>query len=304
MCFLLLITLFSSNGVLAENQFKVFLNKKEMLFEEPIFLENSRIYVPVRFISEEVGANVTWNGNNRSVGVTSPNGDKLRFYIDSKKVEVNGDYYIMDVAPKIEYDRTYLPVRHVSEFLHSVVLWDSKTESANIYNVPVHEVQTGETIGSIAKQYGTTVEMLKKRNNLLTNDIAVGHALKVIVPETMEKSPNLDLLASLIHAEANGESLKGKIAVGNVVMNRIEDQRFPNSLNGVILEPNQFTPVKTGKIYNVVPDQQSYEAAIRAVEGESYAADALFFFNPAKTSDSFVWSRPVVMDIGNHRFAK
>lgn len=111
----------------------------------------------------------------------------------------------------------------------------------------------------------------------------------------------IELLARLIHAEAEGEPYVGKVAVGAVVLNRVESDRFPDSVREVIYARGQFSVVANGRI-NRAAGAESLAAARAAAAGEDPTGGALYFFAPAKTSDAFVWSRPHLVTIGNHRF--
>lgn len=113
-------------------------------------------------------------------------------------------------------------------------------------------------------------------------------------------------LARIIHAEAAGEPYIGKVAVGNVIMNRVKSPGFPNTVYGVIFEYYkgipQFSPVQDGTIYNT-PSGESYRAAQEAYYGSRPVRDALYFFNPAKASGSWiVRNRTYIATIGNHVF--
>ncbi|MDI3280833.1 MAG: cell wall hydrolase [Bacillota bacterium] len=114
---------------------------------------------------------------------------------------------------------------------------------------------------------------------------------------------DLDLLARLVQAEAGGEPYAGKVAVAAVVINRVQSSRFPDSVRGVIFQKGAFEPVANGWIWNP-PSRSAYQAALDALRGWDPSGGALFFFAPAKTGDAFVWSRPAVVRIGNHIFAR
>ncbi|MGE5553875.1 MAG: cell wall hydrolase [Betaproteobacteria bacterium] len=114
---------------------------------------------------------------------------------------------------------------------------------------------------------------------------------------------DLDLLAHLVQAEAGNEPYAGKVAVAAVVINRIQSGRFPSSVRGVIFEPDAFEPVSNGWFWNP-PTQSAYAAARAALEGWDPSGGALFFFAPAKTANAFVWSRPILTQIGNHIFSR
>ncbi|MCY7925013.1 cell wall hydrolase [Bacillus haynesii] len=111
-----------------------------------------------------------------------------------------------------------------------------------------------------------------------------------------------DLLSRLVHAEAKGESFEGKVAVANVVLNRVEDGRFPDSVKSVIYQRNAFEPVLNGSIEKKA-DRESVEAVEEAVDQNKKETDALFFYNPDIASDDWIKTRKVVKRIGNHVFA-
>lgn len=122
--------------------------------------------------------------------------------------------------------------------------------------------------------------------------------------EAKEKEREFLLLAKIIEAEAKGENIKGKIAVGNVIMNRVNSDKFPNTIEEVIFQKKQFTPVSNGMFQKAKPTKSTIEAVKRVMEGENFVSEALFFFNPKITNDKFSHSRIEVITIGNHRFTK
>ncbi|WP_084820317.1 cell wall hydrolase [Mesobacillus campisalis] len=114
----------------------------------------------------------------------------------------------------------------------------------------------------------------------------------------------VDLLARIVRAEAQSESFEGKVAVAEVVLNRVESKKFPDSVKGVIYAPGQFQPVKNGQI-NKPADEQSFKAvhAALASEGESVNG-AVFFYNPAIATNRWLDTRQTTAVIGNHVFKK
>jgi N-acetylmuramoyl-L-alanine amidase len=113
-------------------------------------------------------------------------------------------------------------------------------------------------------------------------------------------------LSRIIEAEAGGESFKGKLAVGNVVLNRVKDARFPSTIYGVIFDCStgvyQFSPVANGTVYNT-PSADSVEAAKQCLEGKNVVGNALFFMNGAIAETAWIaYNRPYIMTIGNHQF--
>lgn len=117
-------------------------------------------------------------------------------------------------------------------------------------------------------------------------------------------SINVELLAKVIYAEARGESFEGQVAVGAVIVNRMESPKFPNTIEEVLYQSNQFKSVSNGQI-NLSPNQSAYRAAQRAINGEDPSQGALFFFNPDKSKNPEAFDQyEITVRIGNHIFAK
>jgi len=116
-------------------------------------------------------------------------------------------------------------------------------------------------------------------------------------------SGDVYLLARAVHAEARGEPYIGKVAVAAVILNRVKHPSFPNTIAGVIYQPGAFTAVYDGQI-NLAPDEEALRAARDALNGWDPTYGAIYYYNPAKATSGWIWSRPVHIVIGNHRFAK
>lgn len=118
------------------------------------------------------------------------------------------------------------------------------------------------------------------------------------------KDEEVEMLARIISGEARGEPILGQIAVGAVVINRVKSNSFPDSIEGVIFQEGQFIAIEDG-YYDLTPTQSSYQAALRAIEGEDPSQGAYYFFNPT-TAKTLWWlnSRTKTVEIGNHVFAK
>lgn len=114
----------------------------------------------------------------------------------------------------------------------------------------------------------------------------------------------VELLARLINGEARGEEYIGQVAVGAVIMNRVKSASFPNTIAGVIYQPDQFTCVKDGQ-FDVAIDENStvYKAAQDAMNGVDPTNGALFYYNPKKTKNKYLFSLKTVTTIGEHVFA-
>ncbi len=112
---------------------------------------------------------------------------------------------------------------------------------------------------------------------------------------------DIDLLARIISAEARGEPYTGQVAVGAVVLNRVKHPSFPDTVSGVIYQPKAFTAVVDGQFEKPV-EESAQRAAADALTGWDPSGGAVFYFNPDKTDDEFMHSRPVITIIGDHNF--
>lgn len=116
---------------------------------------------------------------------------------------------------------------------------------------------------------------------------------------------DVQLLARAINGEARGESYEGQVAVGAVILNRVKNPNFPNTIAGVIYQPGAFTAVSDGQI-NVAIDKNAtvVKAAQDALNGWDPTNGAIYYFNPNTATSSWIWSRPYIKTIGKHRFCK
>ena len=116
---------------------------------------------------------------------------------------------------------------------------------------------------------------------------------------------DVQLMARAINGEARGEPYEGQVAVGAVILNRVKDSRFPNSISGVIYQAGAFTAVADGQI-NASIDEGStvYKAAQDALNGWDPTGGCVYYFNPDTATNGWIWSRPHVITIGKHRFCK
>jgi N-acetylmuramoyl-L-alanine amidase len=122
-------------------------------------------------------------------------------------------------------------------------------------------------------------------------------------PVQKYKKSDLNLLAQLIQSESGNQPFEGKLAVGTVVMNRVESGKFPDTIRGVIFQKNQFSVVANGSI-NKEPSDESLEAAKKVLEGSRVLeSDVLYFYNPKLTNDKWIKSLKVDKKIGDHVFS-
>jgi len=110
------------------------------------------------------------------------------------------------------------------------------------------------------------------------------------------------LLAKVIYAEARGESYTGQVAIGAVVLNRVRDSRFPNTVSGVIYQPWAFTAVNDGQI-NLEPNQAAYQAADDALNGWDPTYGCVYYYNPQTATSKWIYTTKKVTQIGKHIFA-
>lgn len=172
-----------------------------------------------------------------------------------------------------------------------------------------HVVSHGESLWTIANRYGISVEQVRQANGIYGTIIYPGQRL--YIPETVNATAagvavtndDLDWLAKLVWSEAEAEPYAGKVAAAAVVLNRVKSPLFPNTVRGVIFEPGQFEPVMNGHIYRPAP-AVAYQAARDALSGWDPSYGAIYFFNPSKVTNAFLWARPLTVVIGNHRFTR
>lgn len=203
----------------------------------------------------------------------------------------------------------------LSPALADIVL-EVGSSGANVTKVQNRLIQYGYMTGSADGKYGEktrdAVILFQKRNGL-TVDGRVGKATAVALGVTLTSSTSSSsstivsadqkLLAKLVYAEARGESYKGQVAVAAVVLNRVSSSSFPNTISGVIYQTGAFSCVSNGSINNT-PNDTAVRAALDAMNGWDPTNGCLYYYNPGKTSDTWIRTRTVVTVIGNHYFAR
>ena len=132
---------------------------------------------------------------------------------------------------------------------------------------------------------------------------AMGIYTSSISSSSSSNSNNVNLLARLVYGEARGEPYTGQVAVAAVVLNRVKSSSFPNTIAGVIYQNGAFDVVKDGQI-NMSPNSTAIKAAQDALNGWDPSYGAIYYFNPNTATNAWIWSRPMTVTIGNHRFCK
>lgn len=182
----------------------------------------------------------------------------------------------------------------------------------------VTEIQTrlkawGYYTGAVDGTYGSATEKAVKyfqQSNGLTADGQAGSETLAALGlptgggdsgSSGSGEGDVDLLARLISAEARGEPYEGQVAVGAVVLNRVEHASFPNSISGVIYQSGAFSCLDDGQFDEPVAES-AYRAAQDALNGWDPSSGAIYYFNPSTATSSWIWSRPVILTIGKHMF--
>ena len=175
-----------------------------------------------------------------------------------------------------------------------------------------YNVQWGDSLFKLSERYGTQVNELKNANKLSSDKILAGEEIWIPASNPMHNSQlsstqysdELYLLARLINGEAGGESFEGQVAVGAVIINRINSGKFPTTITGNVYQGMQFESVANGEIWRPLTTS-SLKAAEAALSGWDPSGGALYFYNPAKIYSKYnwIWSRPIINRIGAHVFA-
>lgn len=179
-----------------------------------------------------------------------------------------------------------------------------------------YTVKSGDTMSEIAEDRGVTLHELSRLNpqvkdldliyvgdEIKTDGAKVEETTAPDVRNTSISEYERDLLARLVRAEAEIESFKGKVAVAEVVLNRVESEEFPDTIEGVIYQKRQFTPVANGSI-NKKATEDCYRAVDEALKGSNYVGDSMYFYDPEIATSRWLDSRPTTVVIGNHTFKK
>ena len=259
--------IFAAAPATAEEITDIRINGEYLKTDTAAFISNSRTMAPLRAVCEALGAeNITWNDKERSATIYK-SGSQIKVYENRGYAYVNGNRKTLDTAPVNINARLHVPVRFLAETLGFDVNWNNK-----YWNVEI--TKDGVTISS------------EHISDTFTHD-------------------ELEWLSKIIYAESRGEPFIGKIAVGNVILNRVESSLYPNTIYGVIFDRKngiQFEPTINGTIYND-SNAECIQAAKRALKGENHVGESLFFFNPSIAQSSWIANnRTYYTTIGGHAF--
>lgn len=234
--------------------------------DEPKLIDGTT-YLPVRFFCEALDASVSWNNKTNTVSIKSGE-NNIVFSIGSSTAFINDNPVKINGEAMIINGKTYLPVRFIVESFGGKVSWEN-----HFYRV------------SIVMQ-----------NIDFPND-------KIEIKNYGDDE--IYWLAKIISSESEDEPIKGKVAVGNVVLNRVYSDKYPDTIYSVIFDKKhgyQFQPVQNGAI-NKQPVQEAYLAAKLCLEGENVVGNCLYFLNPdIATSNWIPQNKNYFTTIGNHDF--
>lgn len=159
---------------------------------------------------------------------------------------------------------------------------------------------TKQAKGSQQKQQGEGKKQQQTDEKQPTNQ--KNETAAVNVPQGFSQN-DIKLMANAVYGEARGEPYEGQVAVAAVILNRIQDSNFPNSVSGVIFEPRAFTAVADGQIW-LTPNDTAERAVLDAMNGWDPTGHATYYFNPETATSPWIWTRPQIKQIGKHIFCK
>ena len=223
-------------------------------------------FVPLRkFCNLFDGCSFSWDGKTNTATVKTESGMTLIIQSGALYIWANGHYFYTVEAVQNWGGSLYVPIRPLARAFNAALAWNNSLRAVELKS----------------------------------------SAGKPLVAWANYNEDDLYWLARIISAESKGESLKGQIAVGNVVLNRVRHKSYPNTIYGVIFDRKhgtQFSPVSYGTIYNE-PTASSIIAAKICLEGYSISNSALFFMNPRIATTNWISkNRPYAFTIGNHDF--
>ena len=309
--FIFFVAFLSFNNYVNASELNFKVNGENFDYPETVIIEG-RIYMPVRKFSTLMGADVFWDSKNKQVSVSK---GYIQFHltINNKKVNYIGKDIYIDSPALLKEGTAYAPVRFIAEALYHNVTWDAELKTVIINAKKSYMVNKGDTLLSISQKFSVDVESLKEWNHLKGDLIEPNtklflepvnlHTFQIPAqPVIAYTNEDLELLAKIVYAEARDEPYEGLLAVAAVVINRVQDSTFPDSIYGVIFQKGQFTPAMNGKIYDIKPDENSYKAAEEALLGIDPVEGALFFFNPNISNSTFFSKKELIRQIGHHNF--
>ncbi|MBM7564003.1 cell wall hydrolase [Paenibacillus sacheonensis] len=285
-------------------------NGKTVKLNSRVFNVNGRIYVPAARVAQLFGAKTSWNNMNEELTIHTALNDQIVIGNGVPVVYFNEGRYRMDARPFLKDERLYLPLRLVSEILHADLKVSADADVIKLTTVQPATVAADNGLDVVVQSYSVSKKELLNRNELAgTAEVKPGTKLRVIVPSFLDQpaksftDADLMLLAKITMVESGYEPYAGQLALANVILNRVKDPRFPDTIRDVIYSGRQFPPAHNGLLDKSKPNATSLRAAKDALNGKNNIGNALYFYNPGISKGAFWSSLDTVATIGHHRFA-
>lgn len=301
----------SAGEAAAASDTKIKLNGEMVKLSDPAFIQDGRLYLPMARIAALFGANSSWDSVNDEVTIHTALGDTIVLGNGVPTVYFNNGRYLMDAAPILKGGRFYVPLRQLSELLHANVQWNKDSDVIDLTAVQPAVISEEYGLDEISMEFGSSKPELLKRNGLDGKvTIKSGTKLKVVIPSIFDKAAkpftesDLMLLAKITMVEAGYESYEGQLALANVILNRVKDANFPDTVRDVIYSGKQFPPAHNGLLDKSKPNASVLRAAKDALNGKNNVGNAVYFYNPNVSKGSFWSSLDVIATIGHHSFAR
>lgn len=294
----------SAGAAFAGANHTLYIEDQKVELQQELWLDDGVTYAPVKEIANRMGWSVSYDSDTDKVTITNGQGDALAFRTGMSQVAYDGKTYDIAQASKLRDGSAYFPLRILTEAMHAQVGWNAEDKAVVLKALDEYTVTGGDTLAGIAQTFNTTAEALVAVNGLADTSIEAGAQLKVIVPEFVDPATeDAALIAKMVEIEAGNEPYEGKLAVANVILNRVHSGEFPDTVSGVIYAPGQFPPAGKGMLKTETASSDSLKAALAALAGENNVPGAVYFFNPNREPYK-VKQVTVVKKIGSHMFAK
>ncbi len=167
----------------------------------------------------------------------------------------------------------------------------------------VFGAQTSQAVQLFQRRNGLTVDGIVGSQTYAALGLTGGTPAYTSSSSGVSRSDDIDLLARTVSGEARGEPYTGQVAVAAVILNRVRSSSFPNTLSGVVYQPLAFEAASDGQIW-MQPTENAYRAARDALNGWDPTHGCLYFWNPYKQVNPWVWTRQIVTQFGQHVFAR
>lgn len=180
----------------------------------------------------------------------------------------------------------------------------NKLRTLGLYSGKADGIYGSATKNAVAKfqrQQGITADGIAGTQTLKALGLSGGNSGTATGGIGKYSSQDVKLLATIVSAEARGEPYEGQVAVCAVILNRVQHPSFPNTLSGVIYQPGAFSCLTDGGVNAPVADS-AYRAVRDAINGWDPSGGAIYYYNPAKSTSKWIFSRPIITVIGKHRF--